>query len=148
MQTLRPLVVGTDFSECAEQALDTAIKLAIAAGTRLTLVHVCALDVDGSDEQRWLRGGEALTALIANHRSCGVEITGVLRGGRPWEKLDNLAVEVGASLIVIGRHGRGRKSAALGSVAEQLLRFASHPVLTVPCEFNHPAEEADDNDQQ
>jgi nucleotide-binding universal stress UspA family protein len=146
MQTLRPLVAGTDFSECAEQALDLAIKLALAAGTTITLAHVCELGVDDSDEQRLLSCSETLTALVAKHRNSGVEITGVLRSGRPWEKLDNLAVEIGALLIVIGRHGLSGPSVVLGSVAEHLLRSASRPVLTVTCELNRLDSEADDND--
>jgi nucleotide-binding universal stress UspA family protein len=37
-----------------------------------------------------------------------------------------------ASLIVLGTHGRtGLKHALLGSVAEQVVRHASAPVLTV-----------------
>lgn len=148
MQTLRPLVTGTDFSDCAEQALEMALQLAVAARTGITLVHVCEPDVDDLDEPRSFRCNETLAAVVAKHQHRGVEITGVLRSGRPWEKLDNLAVEVGASLIVIGRHGRRGPSVELGSVAEHLLRSASRPVLTVSCDFNRLDSEAEDNDHQ
>src|SRR5690348_5079179 len=100
MQGLRQLVTGTDFSACAEQALEMAIKLAHAAGTGITLVHVCELGIDDLDEQALQSSGETLALVVSKHRHSGVEITGVLRSGRPWEKLDNLAAEVGASLIV------------------------------------------------
>jgi nucleotide-binding universal stress UspA family protein len=147
MQTLRPLVTGTDFSECAEHALVMAIKLATAARTGIILAHVCELGVNDIDEQRLSRCNKTLTALVAKHRTTGVEITGVVRSGRPWEKLDNLAAEIGASLIVIGRHGAGGPSDQLGSVAEHLLRSASRPVLTVTCELHGLDSEADDNDR-
>jgi nucleotide-binding universal stress UspA family protein len=137
MQTLRPFVCGTDFSEGAEQALQFALKLAIAARTRIALVHVCELDVDIADELRLLRCHEALNALVEQNRHRGVDVTGVLRSGTPWKKLDNVATDLGASLIVIGRWGVGTRNAALGSVANQLLRTASHPVLTVTNGFNH-----------
>jgi nucleotide-binding universal stress UspA family protein len=52
----------------------------------------------------------------------------------PWKKLDNVAAEVGAGLIVIGRHGSGR-SAAMGTVADQLVRCAHRSVLIVACDF-------------
>ncbi|HEY3746442.1 MAG TPA: universal stress protein, partial [Gemmatimonadaceae bacterium] len=97
------------------------------------------------DEQRALHCGETLAAVVAKHRNSGVEITSVLRSGRPWEKLDNLAAEVGASLIVIGRYGAGGSSVELGSVAAHLVRSASRPVLTVTCDFNRLDREADDN---
>lgn len=148
MQTLRPLVTGTDFSECAEQALELAIQLAVAARTGITLVHVCEWGVNDIDDQRFSRCNETLAAVVAKHRRSGVEITGVLRSGRPWEKLDNLAAEVGASLIVIGRHGAGGPSVELGSVAQNLVRSASRPVLTVTCDFNRFDNEADKNNQQ
>jgi nucleotide-binding universal stress UspA family protein len=142
MQTLRPLVTGTDFSECAEQALEIAIGLAAAGRTGITLVHVCELGVDEADEQRLLRCSESLAAVVAKHRDRGVEITGVIRSGRPWEKLDNLAAEVGASVIVIGRYGATGPRLELGSVAGQLVRSASRPVLTVSCDFNRFENEA------
>lgn len=148
MQTLRPLVTGTDFSPCAEQALEKAIQLALAARTGITLVHVCELGDGDIDEQRLRRCSETLAAIVEKHGNSGVEITGVLRSGRPWEKLDNLAADVGASLIVIGRHGARGPSAPLGSVAEHLVRSASRPVLTVTCDLHRFDGEADGNNEQ
>lgn len=134
MQTLRHLVIGTDFSECAELALAMAIVLAVDARARLTLVHVCEPGLDDADDERLATCGEALAALAARHRGPRVEMVSVLRLGRPWEKLENVATEVGAGLIVVGRHGAGR-GGPLGSVAALLVRTASRPVLTVPCEL-------------
>lgn len=143
MGTLRHLVVGTDFSVCAEHALEVGIRVALSTRipTRIALVHVCELGIDELDEQRLRRCDEALAEHVAKHRRDRVEITRVLRSGTPWGKLDNVAVEVGASLIVIGRHGGGRgPDAAIGSVAEHLVRSASRPVLTVPFAFALPVE--------
>lgn len=128
MQTLRHVVIGTDFSACADRALAVAVALAAAAGARLTLVHVREPGLDDTDEERLAQCEEKLTAIAARHR---VEIARVLRFGRPWEKLENVATEVGAGLIVVGRHGAGH-GRPLGSVAALLLRTSSRPVLTVP----------------
>jgi nucleotide-binding universal stress UspA family protein len=144
MQTLRHLVAGIDFSEHAEQALELAITLALAASARITLVHVCEPAVDDMlDEQRRLQGQEALSRVVARQRRHAVQVAGVLRSGKPWEKLDNVAAEVGASLIVIGRQGASRgRGAELGSVADHLVRSASRPVLTVACDFDRLDPEA------
>jgi nucleotide-binding universal stress UspA family protein len=147
MQTLRQLVAGTDFSKCAQQALELALQLALqlalAAPTRITLVHVCEPDADDLFDRRLLPAGEALSRLVAAHRHRGVDLSGVLRSGKPWEKLDNVAAEVGASLIVIGRQGASRgRGAELGSVADHLVRSASRPVLTVACDFDRLDPEA------
>lgn len=149
MQTLRQFVSGTDFSECADQALELAVQLAVGALARLTVVHVCELDADGGDDPRVRASSEALTEVIAKHRRSGVEITGVLRCGKPWKKLDNVAAEVGASLIVVGRHGAGRgRSVEIGSVADQLVRSANRSVLTVACDFDRLASEANATQRQ
>lgn len=134
MQTLRHVVTGTDFSAGAEAALSLALSLAAAAGVPLTVVHVCQLDDGPEDErledERLEQCGEALAALVGRLRDTGIEVRGVLRIGDAAKKLANVATEVGAGLIVVGRAGAGR-SAALGSVAERLVRSASRPVLTV-----------------
>jgi nucleotide-binding universal stress UspA family protein len=142
MQTLRQLVAGTDFSREADNALALALELAASSGAQVTLVHVCELDGDGGDDdQRLAQCGEALARLVATHRQAGAAVSGVLRCGRPWEKLDNVAAEVGARLIVVGRRGTGRaRNGQLGSVAEHLVRCASRPVLTVACPFDHEHE--------
>lgn len=137
METRRHLVAGTDFSEASKQALELAIVLGVAIAAPITLVHVCELGDEGDDERQLLHCHQRLSRLVAEQQRRGAAITGVLRSGRPWEKLDNVAVEVGASLIVIGRHGAGRGARAeIGSVAEHLVRVASRPVLTVTCDFS------------
>jgi nucleotide-binding universal stress UspA family protein len=148
MQTLRHLVAGTDFSACAQRGLALAITLAVAARVRVTVVHVCELGIDDLDDRRLLQCAEALSEVVARHRRCGVEVAGVLRSGKAWEKLDNVAAEVGASLIVIGRCGAGRgRSVEIGSVADHLVRSASRPVLTVACDFNCLDAEAYETNQ-
>jgi nucleotide-binding universal stress UspA family protein len=143
MKTLRHLVVGTDFSEPAEQALELAIRLALAAGARITLVHVCEPCVDDRlDERRRRQSHARLAQVVARHRQ-RVEIAGVLRSGRAWEKLDNVAAEVGASLIVVGRHGADLgRSVALGSVADRVVHTANRHVLTVATDFDRLESEA------
>jgi nucleotide-binding universal stress UspA family protein len=138
MQTLRQLVSGTDFSACAEHALEQAIGLARDASARITVVHVYEPAEGDLDERRLPECQAALSDLVARHLCRGVELAGVLRSGRPWTKLDNVAAEVGASLIVVGRHGAGRgQSVELGSVADHLVRTANRSVLTVACDFDH-----------
>lgn len=137
MQTLRNVVVGTDFSPCSQRALDLALGLARGAAAQIALVHVCEPGADDLDDQRLLSCEQALRRLVDDRRRQGADVIGVLRSGKPWQKLDNVAVEVGAGLIVIGRHGAGRGSrVALGSLAEQLVRSASRSVLLVSSDLD------------
>jgi len=137
MQSLRHIVVGTDFSPAAESALDCAVTIANLGLAKITVVHVCELSTERGmpdevatsafDEQLVQTCTDKLAALVARYARCGVEVKGLLRTGRPWEKLNNAATEVGASLIVIGRD-----AGSLGLVTGHLLRCSTRPVLTVP----------------
>lgn len=133
MHSLRNLVVGTDFSAAADAALDFAIGLAKLGGTRITLVHVCEPTEqhglgDPSSEEDVLQACRVqLLATCARRSHTDVSITPVLRSGQVADKIHNVATEVGASLIVIGRSARGQ----LGAAAERVLRSASRPVLAV-----------------
>jgi nucleotide-binding universal stress UspA family protein len=138
MQTLRTIVVGTDFSDCAEQALDAAVVLASLCRARVVLVHVCVLSAErdavdaGFDSELLVACQEALTSVVARYRDRGIDITGILRSGRAAEKLSNVAAEVGASVVVIGRNGDRGQRAEPGSLAERLLQTSTRPILVVP----------------
>ena len=56
----------------------------------------------------------------------------VTRQGSLWPEMAEVIAEKGIDLIVLGTHGRGLiGTLVLGSVAEQVLRHATCPVLTV-----------------
>jgi nucleotide-binding universal stress UspA family protein len=142
MQSLRQIVVATDFSPGAECAVEAAIVLANLGHARVTLVHVCELGVElgfaeamatpAFDAELMRVCGDRLRVAADHHARRGVELAPLLRCGKPWEKINNVATEVGASLIVIGRNGAGRASGAeLGGVATRVLRTATRPVLVV-----------------
>jgi len=130
----RWIVVGTDFSEGARWALQQAVRLAGPSGARLALVHAYEdqLDAARSDD---VAGGvqEQLDAAVTENVSgTGVAVETFVRRGAPWEKLLNVAVEVGADLIVVGATGqRGLSSAAnlLGSVAYRVVASSTRSVL-------------------
>jgi nucleotide-binding universal stress UspA family protein len=154
------IVVGTDFSEGAERALDAALRMAQPGVTRITLLHTCELSAElgvpdplatpALDDELVRISRQRLADAVARRGGSGVEITGVLRSGRPWEKINNVAAEVGAGLIVIGRTGSGRGAIAdLGHVAVRVLCTASRPVLTVAshdCEFRPGSHARDARD--
>ena len=59
-------------------------------------------------------------------------VDGVLREGVPWEEINAVADAIDADLVVIGTHGRrGLTRALLGSVAENVVRTAHRPIVTI-----------------
>lgn len=128
----------TDFSDASRPAFAEALRLARAAGATLHLLHAAELTLYGpasgalaasDDEHR-----AALAALAGAARAAGVAVATTLRSGEAVAPtIVTVAEEEGADLIVLGTHGRrGLRRFFLGSVAEEVLREAPCPVLTVP----------------
>ena len=135
-QLPRTILVATDFSDTAEQALDYAIALAGKLGAKIYLLNAIGLPtfgvvpelgvattatmIDGmvADNQK------ALDKLIAS--KAPTKLHTLMRTGDPRDLIVDTAAEIGADLIVMGTHGRrGVTRALLGSVAEGVLRHAS-----------------------
>jgi nucleotide-binding universal stress UspA family protein len=128
-QALHPVsdvLVATDFSPGAEAATDAALDYTRALGSRLHLLHVAP----------GIRAGEAMAERLAQvaRRLEGVAVVSQVATGRPADRILHYAATHGVGLIVLGRHGRtGFTPALLGTVAEEVSRRASCPVVTVPC---------------
>lgn len=140
MSTINTILHPTDFSDCAEPAFDKACALANEHHARLVLAHV--VDVEYGDHTF---GGvnvevrppdypdqmlEALKELEPPEP--GLRVEHVVKEGRPVEEILQLVKETGSDMIVMGTHGlTGLKHLLMGSVAEDVLRRAPCPVLTV-----------------
>lgn len=133
------IVVGADFSDVADSALDYAIALARPLDAHITLVHVLEVPVWGFPdavpvELRELEAiaQQALDDLAKKRADPSVSIRTWLRSGEAWTALVEVAKAEHADLIVVGSHGRrGVGRFLLGSVAERVLRTAECPVLVV-----------------
>lgn len=135
MERARWIVVGTDFSDGAQLALEHAVRLAHSSGARLAVVHAYEDGAEGArreDRATTLRSQlqDAIAGTSATRD--GVHVEHFLRRGAPWEKLLNVAVEVGADLIVVGatgQRGAGAVGAVLGSVAYRVIASSTRSVL-------------------
>ena len=136
------ILVPTDLSEGAEQALGYACELARKLGAQIHLLNVISIPALGVPEL-----GLALTAtmidqmVVDNQRAidrlaqtrCNADVGQVLvKTGDARDVINQTAKELGIDLIVMGTHGRrGISRALLGSVAETVVRSAPCAVLTV-----------------
>ena len=70
--------------------------------------------------------------LRALDEGSGIKTHHVVRLGRAWQEVVEIAREVKSDLIILATHGyTGLKHVLLGSVAEKILRHAPCPVLSV-----------------
>jgi len=134
MLSLHTILHPTDFSERSESALRLAWSLARDHGARLVILHAVA-----PTEDPWFQ--QDLNELRAKVNQLPVPGTEVqverqFSEGIPVLEILRVAAETNSDLIVMGTHGRtGLGRALLGSVAEQVVRRALCPVLTVKLPF-------------
>jgi len=146
MFQVKRILFPTDFSPCANEALDHALFLTRKYGATLHMLHAVVLhkddphnpaahfaDIDEIDRRLKdlariemkasvrERAGDWHKIVMEQRR--GVSAAGVALDYARDEEID---------LIVMGTHGRrGLGRLFLGSVAEAVVRYASQPVLTI-----------------
>lgn len=151
MLPIRTILLPTDFSEGAAHACRVACTVARDCHARLILLHVFTPPVLISGENLLPPDPAILKAeLEAQLKALKVEDSDLqverrLEEGFPGLEILRMARETNADLIVMGTHGRtGLSRLLMGSVAEQVVRKAPCPVLTVklPLPAKQPSEEA------
>lgn len=144
MDLFRHVLVATDFSEPASWALASGAGIAQSMGAQLTLVAVVQPYRPGTLAQSSLTGAPVETPFLHEaetelkklrdaHVPDGVGVRlEALVDLSPAGALTDAAEEWGADLIVLGTRGQGGfRRLLLGSVAEQVVRHAPCPVLTL-----------------
>lgn len=140
------ILICADFSENSVPARICAIEYAKSFGSELLVLHVVNSRFLGYPgfatsasaemaliEEHIRRGVEEELELIGN--DCRREIDEVKtysRTGAPPEEIVMFADEEEVDLIVMGTHGwSGARHLIVGSTAENVVRIANCPVLTV-----------------
>ena len=143
MAKFKMILVPVDFSEHAAAALEVAVEIAKAFGSKIRLLHCYQIlpggispygvvlpstyydDIRQAAEKQLQEWQERLTPR-------SVEVESTLMSEFPSHAIALTAEEIGADLIVMGTRGlSGIKHVMLGSIAERTVRIARCPVLTV-----------------
>jgi len=140
---VKNVLFATDFSATSEAAMPYATAICRHFGSTLHVVHVLSdtnllMMSGGVDyvsmgtlyEDAHTEAKEKLDQLAECFQ--GIPHKSHVRHGQVWKNLELIIEENRVDLIVVGTHGRsGLGKLLLGSVAEDILRHASCPVLTV-----------------
>jgi len=141
--SLKNVLYATDFSATSESALPFAAAICRTFASTLHIAHVLSdasllLMTGGVDyvslgtvyDAAQTAAEEKIQQVVARLGDIPYK-THVLHGP-VWTRLSSIVGENEIDLIVVGTHGRtGLGKLLLGSVAENILRHASCPVLTV-----------------
>lgn len=140
------IVVGTDGSETAAQAVGQAIELAKAFGAQLSIVSAYSpassrrvkgeLSEAPTDVQYEIGPREdvilILDAAAAEAKGAGIEVQTHPVEGDPADAILNVAEETKADLIVVGNKGMtGARRYLLGSVPNNVSHHAPCSVIIV-----------------
>ena len=142
----RSIVVGTDGSDTATQAVRQAIALARAVGARIELVSAYESVSDARlreesvqvpEDLQWIVNPRedvdaTLEVAAAEIRAAGVAVDVFARQGDPADAILDVAEERGSDLIVVGNKGMtGAKRFLLGSVPNKVSHHAPCSVLII-----------------
>jgi nucleotide-binding universal stress UspA family protein len=141
---VKAIVVGTDGSETAEQALRQAGDLARSTGAKLHIVSAyspaAGARVSGTESPEradWLVGPDVQVDTVLDNAAGDMHARGIeaevhARRGDPADALLEVAEEEGADMIVVGNKGMtGAKRFLLGSVPDKISHHAPCSVLIV-----------------
>jgi nucleotide-binding universal stress UspA family protein len=138
MLPIHTILHPTDFSDHSEYAFRLACALARDYGARLIALHVMVLPAvvygEGMVIPDTEQYQEELRARLERLKGLGghVRVETRLVEGDPVTEILRLSQEAGTDLIIMGTHGRtGLGRLLMGSVAEQVVRQAACPVLTM-----------------
>jgi nucleotide-binding universal stress UspA family protein len=138
--TLKNVLFLTDFSEPSEAALPFAVAIAREYGAKVHALHVLTPTPYVYSTPDWTvatigRPEESAQAEIAR---VGAQLAGlphetmIERGFEVWPTLEQAMGRCEADIIVLGTDGRtGAQKFILGSVAEEIFRRSSVPVVTI-----------------
>ncbi len=139
--SFKNVLLTTDFSPISKSALAYAAAIASRYRSKIYIVHVippeprmpipiepCPPELDSRGPQAEL----AMQAFVSEAQLAKIRHETLVPRGSIEPVLSELITEHEIDLLVAGTHGRtGLKKVILGSVAEELFRLASCPVLTV-----------------
>ncbi|MCE9530343.1 MAG: universal stress protein [Planctomycetes bacterium] len=138
MLPIHTILHPTDFSPCAMNAFHLASRLARDSEAHLIVLHVMAPPyvafaegaIPSHAEFLKYEVQEQLETLQQSADSLTLERR--LEEGETVTEILRVANDIVADLVVMGTHGRtGLKRFMMGSIAEQIVRRALCPVLTV-----------------
>ncbi len=147
------ILVAVDFSPHSERAVERAKALVEAFGGQLQLLHIVETPTYPVLEDVAVTGLPGMWDLeltetlidaakkrlkgLAKRYGIAEDAIEVLVGLAKVDIVEH-AQQIGADLIVVGRHGEGFWESLIGSVADSVLHRASCDVLAVDVEHGEP----------
>jgi nucleotide-binding universal stress UspA family protein len=125
--TAKKILVPTDFTKVADNAISHAMRLAKHTGAEVYLLHVVAKQDEVDETRRKLE----LEQQRAQSMEAGVAVHKLVRVGSIFDDIGDAAAEIGAGLIVMGTHGMRGMQFITGSRALRVITSSQVPFIVV-----------------
>ena len=141
---MKTILVPTDYSEVADNALNYAVELAKFTNAKIILMHSYQIPVPAGEVLVTLVSPQELEEVnqkrikklekkISEKTSGKIKIESVIRCGFTVEEIMNVIKENSIDLVVMGITGSGKVSETLiGSHTSTLIKQTKTPVLVIP----------------
>jgi nucleotide-binding universal stress UspA family protein len=139
---MKTILVPTDFSPCADQAAQLAIKLARMGSYKLHFLHLMSTPLNWlqlSDEQQKMyadirerirKANGDLDALVHKAEGEGVAASKFIKYDDSDQSILDHIEDHGMNMVIMGSHGaKGFKEFFLGTNAQRIVRQSQVPVL-------------------
>jgi len=135
----KTILVPSDFSAVADNAINHANRVAETTGSSITVLHVVSVEKKKEIAQR------KLDMYLERHRAEYPKATfkSHVSVGNIFDDIGDVAKDIGASLIVMGTHGMKGMQFLVGSNALRVVSNSETPIIIVQ---ERPARFDDYND--
>ncbi len=141
---LRKILVPHDFSDYSLHALKYAVTFAGHFKSELIILHVVEpivypadfsfgqVSIPAMEEEIRKHSEEQLGEVITTKVPSEINAVALIKTGKPFVEIIDVAKQENVDLIVISSHGRtGMDHVLFGSTADKVVRKAPCPVLTI-----------------
>ncbi|MBT1704959.1 universal stress protein [Chryseosolibacter indicus] len=147
---MKKILVPTDFSKSAQNAIDVASDIAKKGSAEVILLHVVEeaagssfniegeVDISGNWEDKLFtmklieRGKKQLAKVAEELKQAGAKVRTELRLGTPFHGMRTIITDYKVDLVVMGTAGHSKlEEMIIGTNTEKVVRHAQCPVLTV-----------------
>lgn len=140
---MKRILVPTDFSEHAEDALKVAAQIAKKNNSELILLHMLELPQQSNDAivggtsipETMLfmkKANETLDEIASREYLEGIPVTEIVKMDKPIHGITQISKDYNIDLIIMGSHGSsGVEELLIGSNTEKVVRNSEIPVLVI-----------------
>ena len=132
---MKNILVPTDFSTCADDALEAAVQLARRFKAKLHLLHFLKIPKGWAQPQEKSSAEKKATRALSERAAqySSIEIKQILQTGKNLrEKISQYVTSHGVDLVVMGSHGASGKSEFfIGSNTQRVVRTINCSTMVI-----------------